>query len=66
MYKGKLLKRNPVTVARQIDYVLKQLWGKAILSQVLTNQRLSNVPSRTPVLQYLFVDVLPYESICMC
>ena len=26
------LKRNPVTVARQIDYVFKQLWGKVILS----------------------------------
>ena len=23
-------KRNPVTVARQIDYVFKQLWGKII------------------------------------
>ena len=26
------VKRNPVTVARQIDYVFKQLWGKVILS----------------------------------
>ena len=26
------LKQNPVTVARQIDYVFKQLWGKVILS----------------------------------
>jgi len=26
------LKRNPVTVARQIDYIFKQLWGKVILS----------------------------------
>ena len=26
------LKRNLVTVARQIDYVFKQLWGKDILS----------------------------------
>ena len=25
------LKRNPVTVARQIDYVYKELWGKVIL-----------------------------------
>ena len=25
------LKRNPVTVARQIDYIFKQLWGKVIL-----------------------------------
>ena len=30
--KVKYLKRNPVTVARQIDYVFKQLWGKVILS----------------------------------
>ena len=26
------LKRNPVTAARQIDYVFKQLWDKMILS----------------------------------
>ena len=26
------LKQNPVTVAKQIDYVFKQLWGKVILS----------------------------------
>ena len=26
------LKRNPVTVVRQIDFVFKQLWGKVILS----------------------------------
>ena len=26
------LKRNPVTVARQIDYLIQQLWGKVILS----------------------------------
>ena len=26
------MKRNPVPVARQIDYVFKQLWGKVILS----------------------------------
>ena len=26
------LKRNPVTVPRQIDYIFKQLWGKVILS----------------------------------
>ena len=28
------LKRNPVTVARQIDYVFKQLWGNVILSRM--------------------------------
>ena len=26
------LRRNPVTAARQIDYVFKQSWGKVILS----------------------------------
>ena len=33
-------------------------------TQALTNQLLSNVRSRTPVLQYLFVYVLPYQNIC--
>ncbi len=28
------LQRNPVTVARQIDYIFEQLWGKVILSGV--------------------------------
>ena len=27
-----LKKKTPFTVARQIDYVFKQLWGKVILS----------------------------------
>ena len=31
-YKGKLFEKKSVTVARQIDYVFKQLWGKVILS----------------------------------
>ena len=26
------LKRNPVTVARQVNYIFKQVWGKIILS----------------------------------
>ena len=30
--KVKYLKRSPVTVVRQIDYVFKQLWGQVILS----------------------------------
>ena len=34
--------------------------------QALTNLLLSNVRSRTPVLQYLFVNVLPYQNICTC
>ena len=29
--KVKYLKRNPVTVERQIDYVFKQFWGKVTL-----------------------------------
>ena len=28
------LKRNPVTVARQIDSIFKELWGKVILSRM--------------------------------
>ena len=28
------LKRNPVIVARQIDYAFKHLWGKIILSEM--------------------------------
>ena len=35
-------------------------------NQVLTNQLLSDARSRTPVLQYLFVNVHPYQNICMC
>ena len=34
--------------------------------QALTNQFLSNVCSRTPVLQYLFINVIPYQKICTC
>ena len=34
--------------------------------QALTNQLLSNVGSRTPVLQYLFVNVPPYQNIFTC
>ena len=34
--------------------------------QALTNQLLSNVRSRTPVLQYLIVNVLSYQNICTC
>ena len=28
------LKRDPVTVARQIDYLFKQLWGKVIFGEM--------------------------------
>ena len=34
--------------------------------QALTNQRLSNLRSGTPVLLYLFLNLLPYQNICMC
>ena len=34
--------------------------------QALTNQLFSNVRSRTPVLQYLFVHVISYQVICTC
>ena len=32
--------------------------------QALTNLVLSNIRSGTPVLQYLFVNVFPYQKIC--
>ena len=35
-------------------------------NQALTNQLLSNICSHTPVLHYLFNNVLPYYNICMC
>ena len=35
-------------------------------TQVLTNQLLSDARSRTPVLQYWFVNVLSYQNICTC
>ena len=34
--------------------------------QAMTSQLLSNVRSCTLVLQYLFVNVLPYQNICAC
>ena len=36
------LKRNPVTVARQIDYVFKQLCGNVILSVILPTGKILN------------------------
>ena len=36
------MKRNSVTVARQIDYVFKQLWGKVILSWMHLIGQISN------------------------
>ena len=34
LLKVNYLKQNPVTAARQIDYVFKKLWGKVILSGI--------------------------------
>ena len=34
--------------------------------QAMTNQLLSNVHPRTHVIQYLFINALPYQNICMC
>ena len=40
------LKRNPVTVARQSDYVFKQLWGKVISSVMHTIGQIWNFDNR--------------------
>ena len=40
------LKRNPVTVARQIDYIFQQLWGKVILSDMHSIGQILNFADR--------------------
>ena len=40
------LKRNPVTVAKQIDYVFKQLWGKVIFSGMHSIGQILNFDDR--------------------
>ena len=40
------LKRNPVTVARQIDYVFKELGGKVILSGMHPTGQILNFDDR--------------------
>ena len=40
------LKRNPVTVARQIDYIFQQLWGKVILSGIYPIGQILNFDDR--------------------
>ena len=40
------LKRNPVTVARQSDYVFRQLWGKVISSVMHTIGQIWNFDDR--------------------
>ena len=39
--------RNPITVARQIDYVFKQLWGKIILSGMHSVCQILNFDDQT-------------------
>ena len=40
------LKRNPVPVASQINYVLKQLWGKVIVSEMHPIGKILNFDDR--------------------
>ena len=40
------LKRNPVTVARQIDYVFQQLWGKFTLREMHPTGQILNFDNR--------------------
>ena len=40
--KVKYLKRNPVTVARQSDYIFREVWGKVILSGMLSIGQIFN------------------------
>ena len=46
-YKGQFLKKkNPVTVARQINHVFKQLWGRVILSGIYPVGQMLNFDGR--------------------
>ena len=45
-YSSKLLEKNPVTVARQIDYIFKQLRGKVILGGMYPIGQILNFDSR--------------------
>ena len=40
--------------------------GPNVGKNTLTNQFLSNVYPHTPVLQYLFINILPYQNIYTC
>ena len=40
------MKRNPVTVARQIDYVFKKLWGKVTFSRMNPIDQILNFDDR--------------------
>ena len=46
--------------------VSKKIQNWVELKQALINQILSDLHSHTPVLQYLFVNILPYQNIYMC
>ena len=55
-----------VTVHKCVLKNLQNYLGNKVLFvqvQALANQLLSNVCLRTPILQYLFVNVLPYQNI---
>ena len=40
------LKRNPVTVARQVDYLFQQLWGKVVFSGMHPISQILNFDDR--------------------
>ena len=48
----------------QFLFVVSEEW--LVYIHALTNQFLSNVHSRTPIFQYLFVNALPYQNISTC
>ena len=53
------------TLATKIPQYLVLLKSLNCSPQALTNQILSNAHPRTPVSQYLFVNVIPYQNICV-
>ena len=59
MKKCVLKREKNINTKGKLDY-------KLLPNQVFTKQLLSNVRLRTPVLQYLFVNLLWYENICTC
>ena len=52
-------------VVRLYHFKLSSIVKIVHFTQALTNQILSDVRSRTPALQHLFVNVLPYQNICV-
>ena len=49
---------------RFLVFTVNEEW--LVYIHALTYQFLSNVRSSTPILQYLFVNALPYQNICTC